>query len=49
MSMGYDALKGRYVNMIDEGIIDPVKVTRSALQNSASIVGVFLTPECAIV
>ena len=49
MSMGYDALKGKYVNMIDEGIIDPVKVTRSALQNSASIVGVFLTTECAIV
>ena len=49
MSMGYDALKGNYVNMIDEGIIDPVKVTRSALQNSASIVGVFLTTECAIV
>ncbi len=49
MSMGYDALKGNYVDMIDEGIIDPVKVTRSALQNSASIVGVFLTTECAIV
>ena len=32
---GYDALKGEYVDMIERGIIDPTKVTRSALQNAA--------------
>lgn len=46
---GYNALKGEYVDMIEAGIIDPVKVTRSALQNAASIVGTFLTTEAAIV
>ena len=48
-NIGYNALKGEYVDMIEAGIIDPVKVTRSALQNAASIVGTFLTTEAAIV
>lgn len=47
--IGYNALTGEYVDMIESGIIDPVKVTRSALQNAASISGVFLTTEAAIV
>ena len=48
-SYGYDALSNEYVNMIEAGIIDPVKVTRSALQNAASIAATFLTTEAAIV
>lgn len=48
-NIGYNALTGEYVDMIEKGIIDPVKVTRSALQNASSIVGTFLTTEAAIV
>jgi chaperonin GroEL len=40
---GYDALEGRYGNMIDLGIIDPLRVARSALQNGASVAGLLLT------
>ena len=40
---GYDALKGEYVDMVKRGIIDPTKVTRSALQNAASIAAMVLT------
>src|SRR5437667_4362525 len=40
---GFDVLQGEYVDMFKAGIIDPVKVTRSALQNGASIAGMFLT------
>lgn len=47
-NMGFDARKGIYVNMIDEGIIDPAKVTRSAIQYAASIAGLLLTTEAAI-
>ena len=47
--IGFDALKGIYVNMIDSGIVDPTKVTRSALQNAASISAMFLTTEAAVV
>ncbi|MDK2866801.1 MAG: chaperonin GroEL [Clostridiales bacterium] len=47
--MGFDALKGTYVNMIQAGIVDPTKVTRSALQNAASISAMFLTTEAAVV
>ena len=47
--IGFDALKEKYVNMIEVGIIDPVKVTRSALQNAASISAMLLTTESAIV
>ena len=46
--VGYNAAKDEWVNMMDAGIIDPAKVTRSALQNAASIAGMLLTTECAI-
>ena len=45
---GLDVLKGEYVDMFQAGIIDPVKVTRSALQNAASIAGMFLTTDALI-
>src|SRR6266478_3727858 len=45
---GLDALTGEYVDMFQAGIIDPVKVTRSALQNAASIAGMFLTTDALI-
>lgn len=45
---GLDALTGKYVNMIDAGIIDPAKVTRSALQNAASIAALLLTTEVIV-
>lgn len=46
--VGYDADAGKYVNMVKAGIIDPKMVTRSALENAASIAGIFLTMECAV-
>ena len=46
--MGYDALHDEYVNMIKAGIVDPTKVTRSALQNAASVASTFLTTEAAV-
>ncbi len=46
--VGFDALNEEYVDMIEAGIVDPTKVSRSALQNAASIAGVFLTTEAAI-
>ncbi len=45
---GLDAMSGKYVNMIDAGIIDPAKVTRSALQNAASIAALLLTTEVIV-
>ena len=45
---GLDALNEKYVNMIDTGIIDPAKVTRSALQNAASIAALLLTTEVVV-
>lgn len=45
---GWDAMNEEFVNMIDEGIIDPVKVPITALENAASISGLMLTIECAI-
>ncbi len=47
-SYGYNVATGEYVDMIAAGIIDPAKVTRSALQNAASIAGLLLTTECMI-
>ncbi|OOM11377.1 chaperonin GroEL [Clostridium saccharobutylicum] len=47
--VGYDALHGEYINMIKGGIVDPTKVTRSALQNAASVSSTFLTTEAAVV
>jgi chaperonin GroEL len=46
--VGYNAAKDEWVNMMEAGIIDPAKVTRSALQNAASVAGMLLTTECAI-
>ncbi|HHW31179.1 MAG TPA: chaperonin GroEL [Clostridiaceae bacterium] len=46
--IGFNALTGEYVNMIDEGIVDPAKVTRSALQNAASVAAMVLTTECLV-
>ncbi len=46
--IGYDAATGQWVNMMQEGIIDPAKVTRSALQNAASIASLLLTTEAAV-
>ena len=46
--IGYDALNDKYVNMLQTGIVDPTKVTRSALQNAASVASTFLTTEAAV-
>ena len=46
--VGFDANAMKWVNMVESGIIDPVKVTRSALQNAASIASLILTTECAV-
>lgn len=47
--IGFNVATGERCNMIESGIIDPVKVTRSALQNAASIAGLMLTTECVVV
>lgn len=47
--VGFDAALGEVKDMVAAGIIDPKKVTRSALENAASIAGVFLTAEAAVV
>lgn len=47
--IGYDALNGKYINMVENGIVDPAKVTRTALQNAASVAATFLTTEAAVV
>ena len=46
---GYDAKSEKYVNLFESGIIDPKKVTRVALENAASVAGMILTTECALV
>lgn len=46
--VGFDAMKGEFVNMIQAGIVDPAKVTRSALQNAASVAAMLLTTECLV-
>ena len=46
---GYDAMANKYVDMIKSGIVDPAKVTRSALQNAVSVAGMLLTTEAAVV
>ena len=45
---GYDALNDKYVNMVDAGILDPAKVTRSALQNATSVASTLLTAEAVV-
>jgi chaperonin GroEL len=48
-NFGYDAKSDKYVDMLKAGIIDPKKVTRVALENAASVAGMILTTECALV
>jgi chaperonin GroEL len=48
-NQGYDAKNDKYVDMLKEGIIDPKKVTRIALENAASVAGMILTTECALI
>ncbi len=45
---GYNVATGKYTDLIEDGVVDPTKVTRSALQNAASISGLLLTTECLI-
>jgi chaperonin GroEL len=49
IAYGFDALKEKYVNMFEAGIIDPTKVTRSALQNASSIASMLITTEVLVV
>lgn len=46
--LGYDAKSKTYCNLLDKGIVDPAKVTRVALENAASVAGMFLLTECVI-
>ncbi|MEH7226629.1 chaperonin GroEL [Bacillus sp. JJ1566] len=48
LGVGFNAATGEWVNMVDAGIVDPTKVTRSALQNAASVSAMFLTTEAVI-
>jgi chaperonin GroEL len=48
VGVGFDALSEKYVNMIEAGIVDPAKVTRSALQNAASVASMVLTTESVV-
>ena len=48
VGMGFDALKEEYVNMVEAGILDPAKVTRSALQNATSVASTLLTTESVV-
>lgn len=48
-AMGYDAMHDKYVDMLAAGIVDPAKVTRSALENAVSVASMLLTTEAAVV
>jgi chaperonin GroEL len=48
VGIGFNALTGEWVNMIQVGVVDPAKVTRSALQNAASVAAMFLTTEAVV-
>src|SRR5699024_902530 len=48
LGVGFDAAKSEWVNMIEAGIVDPTKVTRSALQHAASVAAMFLTTEAVV-
>ena len=48
VGVGYDALKDEYVDMVAAGILDPAKVTRSALQNATSVASTLLTTESVV-
>lgn len=47
-NIGYNAATGEYVNMVETGVVDPTKVTRTALQNAASIAGLILTTDATV-
>lgn len=47
-AFGYNAANGEYVDMLEAGILDPTKVTRTALQNAASIAGLMITTEAMV-
>jgi len=48
-NFGYNAATDSYEDLVKSGVIDPTKVTRTALQNAASIAGLLLTTECVVV
>ena len=48
-NFGYNIKTGEYINMVENGIIDPTKVTRTALENAVSVAGTMLITECTIV
>jgi chaperonin GroEL len=48
VGVGYNALTGEYVDMVKDGILDPAKVTRTAIQNATSVASTFLTTEAAV-
>ena len=48
-TFGFDALRGEFVDMVQEGILDPARVTKSALRNASSIASMILTSEAAII
>ncbi|MOA46996.1 60 kDa chaperonin [compost metagenome] len=47
-NFGYNAASGEYGDMLEMGVLDPAKVTRTALQNAASIAGLMLTTDCMV-
>jgi chaperonin GroEL len=47
-NLGYNAATGEYVDLVEAGVVDPTKVTRTALQNAASVAGLLLTTDCAV-
>lgn len=47
-NFGYNAASGEYGDMLEMGVLDPAKVTRSALQHAASVAGLMLTTDCMI-
>jgi chaperonin GroEL len=49
VELGYNAASGEYINMVEEGVIDPVKVTRTALKNASSVAITFLSLDAVIV
>ena len=48
LRIGYDVISEKYLDMVDDGVIDPAKVTRGALENAASIAAMILTTEALI-
>jgi chaperonin GroEL len=47
--MGYDSAQGKYVNMIEEGIVDPLKVVRTAVADASGVASLLGTTECTVV